>query len=52
MLSPDDADLVRRDPALADLATLLDPEAAAGLFGVPCAEVVYVRYKPYPRYPR
>ncbi len=53
MLSPADADLVKRDPALPGLVTLLDPEAfvetlrphLAG-FDLRCARLSYVRYKP------
>lgn len=53
MLSPFDRDLVRRDPALPGLATLLDPEALAAVLGktlgpLDAAElrVPYLRYKP------
>jgi aminoglycoside phosphotransferase (APT) family kinase protein len=53
MLSPSDADLIRREPALPGLATLLDteafvtalrrslPEAELG-----AAQITYIRYKP------
>jgi Phosphotransferase enzyme family len=53
VLSPHDADLVRRDPALPGLAILLDPEAfvAALRQSLPeanlgTAHITYVRYKP------
>src|SRR3990172_4956978 len=53
MLSPSDADLVRRDPALAGLATVLDAEAlvAALRRSLPeaclgAAEITYLKYKP------
>src|SRR4051794_11653701 len=53
MLSPPEADLVRRDPALPGLATLLDPEAFATALRprLPSEELMaarrdYVRYKP------
>ena len=53
MLSPLDADLVRRDPALPGLAIVLDPEAFVGALrcslpdidlGAAC--ISYVKYKP------
>ena len=53
MLSPPDADLARRDPALAGLSLLLDPDAfmAALSHHLPesdlrTAQITYVRYKP------
>src|SRR5437867_2397122 len=53
LLSPHDADLVKRDAAIAGLATLLDPEAflVALRSVLPGAELdavraTYVRYKP------
>ena len=53
MLSPHDAQVVRRDPALPGLATLLDPAAFLAALGarLPNAELRravsnYVRYKP------
>jgi len=53
MLAPAEADLVRRDPALPGLATLLDPEALVAalrraLPGVECgpAQIGYIKYKP------
>ena len=53
VLSPADADLVRRDSALPGLATLLDPEAflatlrqAMPAVGGVAASITYVRYKP------
>src|SRR5919201_2297370 len=53
MLSPADADLVRRDPALPGLALLLDPGAfaaalrrAAPRLGAEETRITYVRYKP------
>ena len=53
MLSPPDADLVRRDPALPGLAVLLDPEAFVAALGsvLPkadgaTAQITYIRYKP------
>jgi tRNA A-37 threonylcarbamoyl transferase component Bud32 len=54
MLSPPEADLVRRDRALPGLATVLDPEALLAALtpafdtgGVRAAAVRYVRYKPH-----
>jgi len=53
MLSPNEADLVRRDPAIPGLATVLDPDAfAAALRGAApeadlrSAQITYARYKP------
>ncbi|OLC07096.1 MAG: hypothetical protein AUH42_04220 [Gemmatimonadetes bacterium 13_1_40CM_70_11] len=54
MLSPPEADLVRRDAALPALATVLDPEAfvaalppALAATDVRAASIRYVRYKPH-----
>jgi aminoglycoside phosphotransferase (APT) family kinase protein len=53
VLSPADADLVRRDSALPGLATVLDPEALVGALRryVPGADlgearITYIKYKP------
>ncbi|SEM58830.1 Phosphotransferase enzyme family protein [Loktanella fryxellensis] len=46
MLSPSDAAVVARDPALPGLATLLDPAALAALTGRDDLVVTYLRYKP------
>src|SRR5207247_2648316 len=53
MLSPPDADLVRRDPALPGLGTVLDParfvaalRAARPELGIEAVQVGYVHYKP------
>lgn len=53
MLSPLDADLVQRDPALPGLAILLDPEAFVGALrrslpeaDLEAAHITYVKYKP------
>jgi len=52
-LSPDDVDLIQRDPALLGLATVLDPAAflAALRRSLPeadlkTARIIYIRYKP------
>ena len=45
MLSPADAALVARDPALPGLAVLLDDDAVRSLLGVPVVRR-YLRYKP------
>ena len=54
MLSPPEADLVRRDRALPGLATVLDPEALLAALApdlataeIRSASVRYVRYKPH-----
>ena len=53
MLAPAEADLVRRDPALPGLATVLDPAAFLAVLGRAApgpgperAEIHYVKYKP------
>lgn len=46
MLTPADAELVRREPALPGLATVLDAEALAWALGAEAVRVSYVRYKP------
>ena len=53
MLSPAEADLVRRDPALPGLATVLDPDAllaalnrAAPVAELSDARIAYVKYSP------
>lgn len=53
MLSAPDADLVRRDPGLVGLGTLLDPEAFVAALGRAApgaalgpAQISYIRYKP------
>ncbi len=53
VLSPHDADLVRRDPALPGLATILDPAAVVAVLrqsqpeaDLGTARITYVRYKP------
>ncbi|MFZ3583780.1 phosphotransferase [Loktanella sp. DJP18] len=46
VLSPSDASVVARDPALAGLATLLDPIALTALVGRTDLMVTYLRYKP------
>jgi aminoglycoside phosphotransferase (APT) family kinase protein len=53
MLSPLDADLVQRDPALPGLAIVLDPEAFVGALrrslpdaDLGAARITYVKYKP------
>lgn len=45
MLSPADADLVRRDPAVPGLAVLLDDDAVRAFVGAPVLRR-YLRYKP------
>src|SRR3989442_2420560 len=54
MLSPPEADLVRRDGVLPGLATALDPDALLAVLApalptadVRAASVRYVRYKPH-----
>lgn len=46
MLAAPDAEVVRRDPALPGLATLLDPEALADALQMPPLYLRYLRYKP------
>ena len=49
MLSPVEAEIVRRDPDVPGLATVLDPEALAAVLPIDArsARLEYVRYKPH-----